>query len=319
VPGDASHRVEHELFVRSFFTERPPPRMVRQLTARMRDANFARGEVLFAQGGTPGPVYFLVDGEVHLETAGSDPWIFEAGSMIGINDAVLRRPHARSARAIRPTHAVTIDYEDYIDVLEDNFEFAKTSMEGGLKRIHDMARGLAPGGVFSPRDLGAPDPLPLRAGEDLSELERILVLRQIPIFNEGPVQPLVTLAAGAEVHHLAPDEAIFGAGQRLERLWVVAAGRVRVVDPTLQIRAHFEPGSVVAAHAALSPDPTLYGAAAATQATLLSVSREDLFDVIEDHFRLGRCFFQWLALENSRVRDALADRARNSGEGARVA
>ncbi|MCA9553417.1 MAG: cyclic nucleotide-binding domain-containing protein [Myxococcales bacterium] len=319
MPGEASLRVEHELFVRSFFTDRPPPRLVSQLAARMRDAHYTRGQAIYARGGRAGTVYFIVDGEVHLEASGTDPWVFDAGAMIGINDAVLDQPHARTARAMRATHVVTVEYEDYIDILEDNFEYAKGTLERGMGRIHQLSRELGPAGVFSPRDLGAPDPLPLTPGQALSELERILVLRQVPALSDAPVQPLVTLAAGAEVHHFAPDQAIVAAGAPPERVWVVAAGRVRVSDPSVQIHAHFEPGSILGAQVALSAAPWLYATEASTQATLLSFSREDLFDVMEDHFRLGRCLFRWMARENGRARDALADRTHNSSDGVRVA
>lgn len=305
--AEADLRVEHALFVRSIFTVRPPTRVVSQLAARMRDHTYRRGDTIFERGQPSHAVYFVVDGVVELEAPGESPWAFERGSMIGIGDATLARPHVRTARATTPAHLVSIEFEDYVDILEDNFEYTKTMLEATMAGIHEQALALAPDGVFAPHDLRGVAPLPVKVGEDVDEMRCLLALRDVRALSVAPVQPLVTLARTCEVRHLEPEARLFGAGEPATALFVVAAGAVELTHA--QYRATFETGALVGAHAAIGYREHPHRAVAAAPTTVLVLQKEDVYDVMEDHFGLARRLFGWLAEENERARVALAGRA----------
>lgn len=298
---DAELRVEHALFVRSFFAVSPPTRVVSQFAARMHDLEVKKNELIFTRGAPAHAVYFVVDGEVALEAPDAEPWIFGRGALIGIADAVLERPRARTARARSRAHLVWVEYEDYTDILEDNYEFSKTLLERTMATIHQGALALAPDDVFAKEDLRGTDPIPVRWGKDVDEMRRLLALRDVRALATAPVQPLVTLAKNAAVEHWSAGEVVFEPGRPADSLRVLAGGEVEVSHP--EYRAVFEPGSILGAHAAIGFSRHPHRATALTDATTLAIAKEDVYDVMEDHFGLARRLFGWLALQNERTRE----------------
>ncbi len=293
-------RVEHELFVRSMLSVSPPTRVVRQMADRMLDCEFITGEIIFQQGHPSHRLFFVVDGQVALESASEPAWLFERGSMLGIVDATLSRKHARTARARTDAHLISIEYEDYIDILEDNFDFAKTTLERAMATMFNQGLALAPDHVFATEDLRGEAPIPHRPGQDVAGMQRLLALRDVSALAHAPVQPLVTLARSAEVLHWAKNAKILEAGKLAETIQIVVSGDVRVHCEHPLYEATFGPGSILGALAALATPEHPHHAQALTECTTLSVAKEDIFDVIEDHFGLARRLLGWVAADNER-------------------
>lgn len=306
-------RVEHELFIRSFFDLRPPERMVQQLAGGLRDVFFPAGSMIYRQGDAAENLYFLIRGEVALEAEGEEPWTFGAQSMLGALDAGQGRPYSRTARVRRDVEALTMAFREYVDVMEDHFDFTKSNLELGCRDMHERSLLLAPDQVF---DAPAREAAPLVAAQAPLELmDRVLVLRRCEVFTRTPVQALVTLAKHVEIERFAPGETLFAAGDAAPHLRLLAAGRVRVERAEPQVTARFGPGELLLRQAALGADQHAYTAIAETATTALRLSKEDLFDVAEDHFSLIGSLFSYLGRENERTRRLLAERERAEGAG----
>jgi CRP-like cAMP-binding protein len=314
-------RVEHELFIRSFFDLRPPERMVQQLAAGLRDVFFPAGSTIYQRGDAAENLYFLIEGEVALEAEGEEPWTFGAQSMLGVLDAGQGRPYSRTARVQRDVAALTMSFREYVDVMEDHFDFTKLSLELGCREMHERSLLLAPDHVFEAigREAGR-EVAPLVAGgaggaggpgAALELMDRVLVLRRCEIFTRTPVQALVTLAKHVEVEHFAPGEPLFAAGDPAPHLRLLAAGHVRIERAEPVVTARFGPGELLLRQAALGADQHAYTAIAETATVALRLSKEDLFDVAEDHFSLIGSLFAYLGRENERTRRMLAERERN--------
>ncbi len=302
-------KISREIFLRSFFAVRPPQRVAQALVALMNDHDFEPGEVIFEIGDMPTDVYFVVDGEIHLDQ-GEDtaPWVFNEQSVIGISDATLDRPRARRAIARAPSHLLSIRYEDYLELFEDNFDFAKSAMEMANHNIHQQSRSLAPDGVFKPpgtTPVVSPDVVRQRP---LNLVERLLVLFNAPFLTDAPVQPLVTLAAQAEEERWSPGQILFEVGEPCTALRFVAVGRIRADLEEPRIYGWFGPGDLVGAHAAMMSSTTMYRMTSEQETVVLKVQKEDLFDLMEDHVRLVRVAFAFVARENIRAREALGAR-----------
>lgn len=302
MPADApaAMRVEQELFVRALLPAQPPTRVVGQLAAAMRDVVVSAEEVLFAPGAPSRTIYLVVGGAMVLEAPGESPWRFESGAMVGVTDAAQGRPHTRTARGAPWAQLLAIEYEEYLDILEDNFGFATALMENRCRMIHAQARNLRPDEVFAEEDREGVAAVGRPTSLELSEVDRLLVLREVRAFRTAPAQPLATLARNAFTVRANPGEPVFHAGDAADALFVVAAGRVIVQDARVELE--FGPGSVLCSAYGLACAPRGYHAVACTPASLVVVTREDLYDVMEDHFGLARCLFAWLARENERTR-----------------
>ena len=304
-------KINREIFLRSFFSVRPPQRVAQSLVAVMVDHDFEAGEIIFETGQPPIEVYFVVEGEVHLEAEGEDAWEFGESSIIGIMDAALDRPYGRQAVARAHSHILSVRYEDYLEILEDNFDFAKSAMESAYAMIHENARQLAPDGVFKPAETALVVSPEIVRQRPLNLIERLLVLYNAPFFSNAPVQPLVTLAAQTEEERWSCGQVLFEPGAPLTAIRFVVTGRIRADLDDPRIVGWFGPGDLVGAHAAMSSAVAQYRMTVEQEAVVLRIQKEDLFDLMEDHLRLARVGFAFVARENERIRHLQAARSRD--------
>jgi CRP-like cAMP-binding protein len=298
--------VHRELFLRSFFPVKAPERVTNQLVASMRDVDFAAGTTIFRAGDPPDQLFFISDGKVRLEAPGEKPWIFETTSVIGILDAGLRRAYRRTAVAVTDVHAIVIDFDDYIEIMEDNFEFAKGSMMQAARTIDQLSLNLTAERVFASPEQENPSGVELvREGRALNQIERLIVLQSSRYFTSAPVQPLVTLAKLAKEESWGEGDVLFRPGDPALEIRIVASGKIGLSREYPRIEASFTAGGLLCGAAAVGCDIYEYTGTAASPAITLSILKEDLFDVMEDHFGLGMAMFGFISRENERVRGAL--------------
>ncbi len=299
-------QVEHELFVRSFFTIQPPTRVVRQFGAAMRDYHYDAGEVIFERGSPPRRLFFVMGGIVELEDDAGGKLEFGPSSLIGITDLNLGRPHARTATAREPLHVLGIDVEDYLEILEDNFDFSLRVLTTTCQVVHELARELPADEVFPTPD-GSVARQPWLATSQLNDVQKLLVIRDSSFASNSPVQPLVLLAQGSREIRLDVDEHLLEAGSPLDSIWLVADGRLRCSMPNTDVHGSFEAGSLLLNTAGIGFDFSPYEVTAERASLLVGIQKEDLFDMMEDHFGLARCAFAYLSRENERVRARRAE------------
>ncbi|MGF1511575.1 MAG: cyclic nucleotide-binding domain-containing protein [Myxococcota bacterium] len=302
----SSIRVEHELFLRSFFASQPPQRVMRQFAAVLKDAYYTDGEVLFRGGDTAMNMYFIVDGLVSLSAEGKEPWLYGPSSVVGILDANLNRPYARTATALEETHALVLDTSEYYDIMEDNFDFARTVLLDVFQMVHKIALRLPPNEVF-PRQRIRRIERPWLSVRRLNEVQKLMVLRASDFFQNAPIQPLVVLANSSVEKRLSRDRILTKKGDPLTHLWVVGEGRLRVENDDPRIDGLFEAGSLVLGSAAFSTGTTPYTVTADIPSLVIGVPFELMWDMMEDHFRLARCAFAMVAHENERTRARMAE------------
>lgn len=327
-------RVEHELFMRSFFGIPPPRRVTRQMVASVRDLYFDPGEVVFRAHEPTRMVFFVVEGDVTMSTADEDEdaWTFGPMSLIGIVDANLNRPHARTARAKTELHVLAIRVEDFYDILEDNFDFARAMLLDAMSATWERSLQLDASNVF-PHDPSRRPERPWRSVRKLNPVQRLMVLRGSTFMESAPVQPLVVLCSQTVEQRVQAGQVFLEAGEGLDKLWVVADGHLQIREETgmdglsaLQSRwaaqvaavrsnttdliaGDFGPGEIVLATAALPAPTSPLRVTAASDAVVLGVPKEALWDMMEDHFGLFRCALAYTSLENERIRLERAFRA----------
>jgi CRP-like cAMP-binding protein len=308
--------VERELFIRSFFPTKPPERVTNQLVATMRDVDFPAGAVIFRAGDPPDQLFFISSGSVRLEAEGEKPWIFETASVIGILDAGLRRPRKRTCVAATKVHAIVIDFEDYAEIMEDNFDFSKNMMMQAAAGLHQLSLNLSPEQVFASPEVENPAGVEVvREGRALNQIERLIVLHNARYFTGAPIQALVVLAKLAKEESWSAGDVLFSPGDPAPEIRIVASGSVTVRREYPRIEAPFRAGGLLSGTAIVGFDVHEYAAVAETDCTTLAILKEDLYDVMEDHFGLGLTMFAFVARENERVRGALV----NAGKSPEIA
>lgn len=296
-PGDGqrSTRVEREIFLRSVGmggTGATGPS--RQMARAIRDASFAAGDAIHEIGDAADHFYFVLRGVVEQTGAGRAPTILSDRSVLGLLDVTLQRPRAWGARAVTDVHALMLRADDWFEVLEDNFDFCRRSVLMGAANLHALAMTLGPTGGFAEPP---PDDGSLSAGREMSHIERISTLRDVPAFGGAGIQALTTLAGVAGVVRLETGDELFDGVAATGSLFVVASGTIVAERREPTLRARFGGGSLVCGYGALGGAGGEFTARAESPAIALRIEREDLFEVMEEHFDLSRSLLRGIAAE----------------------
>ncbi len=266
------------------------------------------GKRLFAQGEQPEYIFFVREGRIRLEREGSNAWIFEGRSAIGVFDALLDRPHARTAVADSNLHLLKLRVEHWLDLLEDSFGLARAALANSVSTVAalEARQWAAQAQPRGPVVVHAPLVEP-----PLAFVERVAILVETPLLRSAGIQVLVELAESAEELSFQPGETLFQRGAPRGALHLVLQGEIvgERSDPAIEVL--FGPGSFVGGVASLGDPIAAWQARALTRVHVLSIRIEDWFDLMEEHFDLVRSALSAMALWREGI---LEDLAEKSGE-----
>lgn len=295
---DDSSELERTLWVRSLLD--PGDELSGDdLSGRMQEAFYERGEYLFRRGSSADRIYFILNGNVRLLRPGYPAREFGPQSVLGVVDTFLIRPRAFDGLASEATTTLELDADEWLEFLEDNFALTVriirrvvanlpptaptrrdlTRPSQQLRRID--ADGRAP-------ESSSPDHR-ARLGPtlDLSFVERLAVLRACPPLSRARIQALARLARFAEMVTVVPGEP-----QPLlaPALHVVETGRVHATVRDQEgntFTGEVRPGGAVAGLGLLDEGRYQCEVTSSEPSTLFRIPTERLFDVMEDHFSVA--------------------------------
>jgi CRP-like cAMP-binding protein len=270
----------------------------RRISAAMQDVHLQAGEVAFEQGASANHVYFIVDGSVKL--TGKREMTFGPKSVIGAIDAFLERPTSWTAVATTRAHLLKVRTEDWLDVVEDSFELASLVIRNISTAIQKLRSRPLPLGGFEGVDASIAS---AEATGPLHLVDRIVLLRGVPVFAGASIQTLTSLAELSTEVRAEPREVLAPRGEAKRSMLVVVSGGISATpeDPTLAGR--FGPGMLVGGALALG-NADAYELRAEAPTCALAIARADYFDVMEEHVSLFRAAMRGLFAEN----DALLQR-----------
>jgi CRP-like cAMP-binding protein len=272
----------------------------RRLSAAMEDLHLEEGAVVFTEGAQATHQYFVVDGEVRLAGSGLRDVTFGPKSAVGMIDAVLERPLSWTAVATRKTHLLRIRIEDWLDILEDSFELGRIIITNIAAGLHRLRVRPAPLGGF---DEPPPFSLLSDAPRNLHLVDRVLLLRGVPVFGRASIQTLTSLAELATEVRPAADEVLAARAEPKRHMLIVASGEVSATCESPALKGRFGRGALVCGALAVG-DATDYEVRAEVPSHVLRIARADYLDVMEEHFGLFRSTLRALVQE----RDVLVRR-----------
>jgi CRP-like cAMP-binding protein len=292
--------VERLLFLRSLSIARHEGPEAVKIAAAMRDVHFARGRELFAIGDASGEVFFLVKGSVQMTAPGTPPWVFVAPAVVGALDSFAGRPRTRRGVATSETHALVLSHGDWLAVLEEHTDFAREVLLGLARMLGRMCLAVPGDGGFR----GAPARAGGSAPRALGLFDRTVALRRLPLFSAAGVEATVRLAGLAEEIALAPGDVLFREGDPCDALDVVVGGVIEAARAAPPLEAAFGPGAIVGGASVIALSTQPFGAHAPLGAhardegaTVLRMRKDDVLDVMEDHFELTRAMLSAINAE----------------------
>jgi hypothetical protein len=121
-----------------------------------------------------------------------------------------------------------------------------------------------------------------RSATMLSVVERVILLKAVPIFAEIPDADLAELADRLCEQRVDADTTILVEGEIGTSMYVVASGTVRVHNEDREI-ARMGEGSVFGELAALDPRPRVASVTAVEETFLFSVEQDSLYELMAEH------------------------------------
>ena len=118
-------------------------------------------------------------------------------------------------------------------------------------------------------------------------IEKVLILRNTPIFDSVKEEQLVAVAECAESIELSAGTTLFQRGETGNAMYVVVEGRIKahIDGKTL---AELVPHDVVGEMAALDPEPRSANVTAIEPTLLLRISNQNLQYLIDHNPSMGR-------------------------------
>ena len=296
--------IERALHLRSLaMFEGMPSREIALISQLLKEERYPRGTVLGEEGTPPPKLGLLVDGRVRSEIRGHVLNLLRPPSLIGLSGILGGR--AASLRSVADTAVtiLTLDAQDFLDVLEDRFAVFLQLRKFYAAGVVHLQRRL---GVFHTSGPVGEIPEP-PDGRPLSIVEQLLFLQRTRVFRGIPVNVLANLIRDEGELRVEAGDTIWSDGDPGSLLIAVVRGRVRCgVEGAA---GHFIAGAgyVLGADAAFGGIPYSYDAIAETPVVAVGLSASALTDMIEDHFELGRRSLAHFAQEEVRLQARAAE------------
>ena len=268
----------------------------RRISAAMSDLYLDEGAVVFTEGDPATYQHFIVEGELKLTGAGREA-IFGPKSAVGMMDAVLERPLSWTGVVTRKAHLLRMSVEDWLEVLEDSFELSRIIMTNIAAGLHQLRLRAPPLGGFD-------EATPLSASEgprSLHLVDRMVLLRGVPVFARASIQAMTSLAELATELRVGAGEVLATAAQPKGQLFIVASGEIAATVDKPALTGRFGPGALVCGAVAVG-DAADYEFRATVPTRALAIAREDFLDVMEEHFGLFRSALRALVEEYDQLR-----------------
>jgi CRP-like cAMP-binding protein len=305
VPDPRLQRTSRELFFAVLTGGAPNLEtwVIDRMTSVVEEEDVEAGKRIFARGEQPESIFFTREGRLRLERDGASPWLFEGRTVIGVFDALLERPHARTAIAETDLHLLKLRVDYWLELLEDSFGLARAAVGNSVITVARVeARRWA--GQAAPRGAVIAQVAPVEG--PLAFVERLAVLAEVPLLRGAGIQVLVELADQMEEVTFEPGETILERGNWRGEALLVLQGEAEGsrLDPGL--RVVFGPGTFVGGVASLGEPVLAWEARAITRVRALAMKLEDWFDLMEEHFDLVRSALADLALQREAILDDLS-------------
>ena len=239
-----------------------------------RQVRYQAGRELYHEGARAGEVQFVLEGVVRLSAGDGASRELAGPAALGFQEMLIGSPAQHTVRAIRPSICLVIDGNGFMAALAEDTLLA----QGLFRMLLDAPQSRRWRTAYtSPRAATAPSP-PLRP------VERILALRQNPLFGRATVDQLLNLAGVVQEVHLVPGERLFTVTDR-PSVHQVLTGEVRLeadgADPMVA-----GPGTTIGMSETLAGVSLARSAVVTREGYALRLGHAELFDVLTDHVDL---------------------------------
>lgn len=262
------------------------------LAARMTEYFVPRGTPLYQEGSASNSLYFIVEGTIQQGTTGYHRFV--SGDVLGFVDAMIDRPHLKTAQVIEDAVVLRLKQDDWLEFLEDDFQTLRGLILASLRNVGVHPDELPEDSAQLCRRLCAE-----QSKETSADFVRLLLVARLsPLFRLAGIQAIAQVVRGARPIRLESGEEWTDMPQS-PGICLVTSGSVRVEFAEEGCEAatthRYETGQLVASIHGLVERFDACRVKAEVPAELLHLNTETFFNIMEDHFELARSVLSYLA------------------------
>jgi CRP-like cAMP-binding protein len=248
------------------------------------------GTCVAREQGPVGVAYLIIEGSLEVRRGGNLLGVFGPRSSVGVLAVLSRDTRGFECVALADTVALMLRAEDFLEILEDQFDLMHSAMRGIAGDAIAARRKLLPHAGFS-NELRPPVEYPER---ELDLVERILHLRQTFGLGHSFIDELAELARAAEEVRYPAGKKLWSSGDSANHMIILVNG---VVEGTTPEGARFQcgPGDILGHLDMVSRTPRWFDAFVTEDVVALTLDYEVVIDVWEDQPELGFDFIRMLA------------------------
>lgn len=275
-----------------------PAAEVAVLADAAQERFFARGAVVFRESDEAGSMHFVAQGALANFRRGIRVGVLGPGTGIGGLAVLARAPIGSLVVAEQDTLTLEIDADTVAEVLEDRFPI----LQYLLREVNRQALELLLRHQLDPSRF-FPSTQPGPAAEDALDLvDRLLLLRRMPLFARSSVTALAELARAMAHVRFEPGTVLWQEGEPSQGMLMVSQGNVEGSSAGgMSFRAG--PGFPLGALEALAQVPRWYQARALSPVVALQVQTDVLVDLFEDSFEMAMDLIAIVAAATLRMLD----------------
>ena len=251
------------------------------LAEHARERHFAAGEVVQAEGEPIEHVHFVIRGQVEVTRKGAPLVIADDGGTVGMVSLLARDRWGVKAVARAPSHTLEIPAEVILDVYEESRSFLRAAI-----RYSTMGLLARRGNLPVPPGYQTPDDLGVYKKNPPTVVERIIELRQNPMFADRNLDAVVDIARAGEYFTAGPQTTLWEIGAAPSFYVAMAYGRIRCTTAggeTARVAGNYTLGLMDS----LSRTPRTYTAITETEIQAVRVDVNAMLVVFETHHDLA--------------------------------
>jgi len=228
--------------------------------------------VLYEEGMPLESFHILLEGKLDLSKRSGVSRNIEPPALVGLEEVLEGSPARETARAIDKSVVLTLTAEQYQQLLVDNTDL----VQGLFRTVLDDPQFAA--GRLVLKGTGSSSQLAHFAAGGLLPIERVLVLRLIPLVAGATSDDLLKLAAVMQEVRLTPEAPLF-TEEDPAALYALVAGEVTLVSASESPVAG-NAGDAIGVYETLAGVPLGRKARVVRGGLALKIDREALFDLL---------------------------------------
>ncbi len=257
---------------------------------------FPSGAVVFREGDPAGSMFFVVEGALGNSRRGNRVGVVRPGAGVGGLAVLAREAMGSQVVAEEDTLTLEIDADAIVELLEDRFPI----LQHLLREVNRQALELLRRHRLDPSTVFPEPPRELAADVGLDLVDRLLLLRRMPVFDRSSMTALAELARSMANVRFEPGTVLWREGEPSQGILLLSSGRVQATGSGgVSFRAG--PGFPLGALEAVGQVPRWFEAHALTPVIGLQVQTDVLVDLFEDSFEMAMDFLALVARATLRI------------------